>query len=304
MPFSVSRKDFINCRLLHGVKWIQCWQKEITKFCVPRAPCFSCYHCWRTWFQICPKTDFQVTSVPTGLEKRAPYLRTLPLAGIRETCRDGGPCCCLLIPSCAGRASWGGVHLGCFHGAVDAVSASVLDVLLNSFILSDPATLHTLPFRFSDPDKLGWVVCSGFFCLVGFMLVLGFFAHFPWPCFSMEMPWIPWTPGKIGVKECSAQGLAQILYSDFFDHTPSHPFPFSCIPKAQDQWGRALCVVNSLLDHIVENKGFPQGAAPPWINLFECQVANRGWSRWQKVWNGRWPAGLVTVCVAYSCHLL
>lgn len=137
----------------------------------------------KDWFQICPKTDFQV---PTMLEKRAPYLRTLSLAGIRETCRDGGPCCCLLIPSCAGRASWGGVHLGCFNGAVDAVSASVLDVLLNSFILSDPATLHTLPFRFSDPDKLGWVVCSGVFLLGWFYVGLGFFFPFSLALFLHE----------------------------------------------------------------------------------------------------------------------
>lgn len=143
----------------------------------------------KDWFQICPKTDFQV---PTMLEKRAPYLRTLSLAGIRETCRDGGPCCCLLIPSCAGRASWGGVHLGCFNGAVDAVSASVLDVLLNSFILSDPATLHTLPFRFSDPDKLGWVVCSGVFLLGWFYVGLGFFFPIflglvsPWKCLEFH----------------------------------------------------------------------------------------------------------------------
>lgn len=48
-----------------------------------------------------------------------------------------------------------------------------------SILISDPATLHTFLFRFSDPDKLEWVVCSGWgFLLVGFMLVLGFFSPF------------------------------------------------------------------------------------------------------------------------------
>lgn len=46
--------------------------------------------------------------------------------------RDSGACCCLFVPSCIGRASSGGVHLGYFHGAVDAVRASVFDALLNS----------------------------------------------------------------------------------------------------------------------------------------------------------------------------
>lgn len=39
---------------------------------------------------------------------------------MREDCRDAGAYCCLLVPSCAGRASSGGAHLGCFPGAVDA----------------------------------------------------------------------------------------------------------------------------------------------------------------------------------------
>lgn len=101
--------------------------------------------------------------MPSGLEKRAPELRTLSLAGAREDCTDAVP-------------------LGCFHGAVNAVRASVLDALLNfPVVISDPASLHTFPFRFSDPDTLGQVVCSGFFLLVGFILVSGLFPLFLGP---------------------------------------------------------------------------------------------------------------------------
>lgn len=45
-----------------------------------------------------------------------------------------------------------------------------------SILISDPATLHAFPVRFSDPDKLGWVVCLGFCWLVGFILIWGFSA--------------------------------------------------------------------------------------------------------------------------------
>lgn len=114
--------------------------------------------------------------MPSGLEKRAPELRTLSLAGAREDCTDAVP-------------------LGCFHGAVNAVRASVLDALLNfPVVISDPASLHTFPFRFSDPDTLGQVVCSGFFFIGWFYIGFRAFPPFPWPYFSMTSPQISGTP--------------------------------------------------------------------------------------------------------------
>lgn len=43
--------------------------------------------------------------------------------------------------------------------------------------------------------------------------------------------------------------------------------------NAQGLWEGSLYVIISLLDCVVEKKGFPQGAAPAWTNLLECQVA-------------------------------
>lgn len=70
--------------------------------------------------------------ISKSLECHQGYKKELSLAALRDNCRDGGVCCCLRVPSCAGRASSGRVHLGSFHGAVGAVRASVLDALLNS----------------------------------------------------------------------------------------------------------------------------------------------------------------------------
>lgn len=56
----------------------------------------------------------------------------LSLADIRKDPRGSGACFCPFVLSCAGGASSGGVHLGYFHGVVDAVRASVLDASPNS----------------------------------------------------------------------------------------------------------------------------------------------------------------------------
>lgn len=170
-----------------------------------------------------------------------------------------------------------------------------------SILISDPATLHAFPFRFSDPGKWGWMVCLGV-CWLVLCWFQGFF-RFPCPFFSMERHWIPWTPWSIGVKECSAQGFALVLYLDIFGHTPSQPFPFSCFPKAQDLWGGTLCVINSA-GACGGKEGISSGSSsnmdkPLWVSGDQQRLEQMA-----KVWNGRWPAGLVSVWGVYSCHPL